>query len=313
MTTTSTSSIAPRLMERHYCGVPVKFNWCVGIAQEISINSIFIILEKPCLVDEGAEGLLRLEHDDILIQEKAKVVRVENHGIAVISMEKESVLKGIAYHINNGIEYIHPLEDGIKINFKGHVNANCLIDFVDAYRNNKPGTKYLLDFHNATDITPSGIGMLLMMADHNKGKKSDIKLVNFNNAIQTAVQDSHIDQTAVKLDMHYETLTDTNITVQVEEEKRDDGQDQVVIRVNGVFDASCREAFIAAYRHRPENTHYLLDFANLQHLERPELGTILMLVRHNGTDKSRIKVINSNSRVRQLFAKVKLGRLLDFS
>ncbi|MEO5332108.1 MAG: STAS domain-containing protein [Magnetococcus sp. YQC-5] len=76
----------------------------------------------------------------------------------------------------------------------------------------------------------------------------------------------------------------------------------VTISLHGDLVFKEHRAFRDAYKHRPSNICYVVDFKHTRHIDSSALGMLLMLKEHNGNPaKDRIKLVNCNVQIYKIF------------
>lgn len=99
----------------------------------------------------------------------------------------------------------------------------------------------------------------------------------------------------------------------VESEVSLDGK-QLTIAIKGRFDFGSHQPFRDSYeRFYKVPDVYVVDLKEATYLDSSALGMLLLLRDHAGGDNADVRVINSNSDVRKIFAISNFDRLFDIS
>ncbi|MBF0123874.1 MAG: STAS domain-containing protein [Magnetococcales bacterium] len=300
---------------RAFCGLLVHFNQCVGNALEVSDDSVFIVFGSPCAAEVGQKGRLQIHLlDGQVAEEEAIVSRVTEVGIAVVSLEEESVLPSLEHSIRNGIKWIDHRGSQTVVHFKGDLTADCLNDFSKIFVGKEPGRKYVLDFTNVSTIAHSGLAMLLQLASYNKGNKEDIRIINSNKEVLKTLSMLDVPEIAITVSRQREVLSGTAHQFKVTAEEKPEGGSRVVVQMAEMFDYNCRHEFLQVYQGRPKHTDYVLDFKETLFVGKAALGTMLLLKQHNGADDTkRIKLVNCSPSVKRMFEMVDFGRFFEIT
>jgi len=72
----------------------------------------------------------------------------------------------------------------IIVNISGKFDFNVHQDFRNAYRNEKPGAKYIIKMEGTDYIDSSALGMLLLLREHAGNDKADITITGCKDEIR---------------------------------------------------------------------------------------------------------------------------------
>jgi anti-anti-sigma regulatory factor len=303
-----------RQNERVFCGLPMEFNGCAGNAMEVTEVSVFIILSAPCPLQAGQQGVLKVTlENSTIIEERAAIARVTRIGIAVVSLERRSVLRDIMEAAMNGVKFVEHREHETIAHLRGELNSNFLEDFRRIYVGQEKQRKYILDFRSVVHVAPSGLGMLLQMEIYNQGSKGDIEVINCSPEVQQILSGLDVPEIAITISQVHPTMADEARKFRITIEVGQHGMDKVTIHIPPMFDYSCRHEFARIYRDRSRDTEYVLDFQNTLHIGKAAFGTMLLMKQHMGqlTDVPNIRIVNCRSNVLDSLYRMRFERYFD--
>jgi HptB-dependent secretion and biofilm anti anti-sigma factor len=78
--------------------------------------------------------------------------------------------------------------DEIRIKPSGEFDSAVQKEFRDAYKNEAPGRRYVVDMVRVTFISSAALGILLLLREHAGGDKSDITIVNTSPVIRKLLE-----------------------------------------------------------------------------------------------------------------------------
>jgi HptB-dependent secretion and biofilm anti anti-sigma factor len=73
--------------------------------------------------------------------------------------------------------------NGVEITIPEKLSYTMHTEFKNAYANVPKFTKYIINFSRTKYVDSSGLGMLLILHEHNGGNKEDICFSNCSNAV----------------------------------------------------------------------------------------------------------------------------------
>lgn len=86
---------------------------------------------------------------------------------------------------------------------------------------------------------------------------------------------------------------------------------EIIVQVIGDFDYSVHREFRNAYRYEPPASHFVIDFARTKNMDSSALGMLLLLREYAGGEKSAVKVINLNEKLKTIFNIVRFEQLFQ--
>lgn len=81
----------------------------------------------------------------------------------------------------------------VEIRVKGRFDFNVHREFRDAYRNESPDAKYLINMADADYIDSSALGMLLLLREHGGDNHCDVKIIRCCDEIKKVLTTSNFD------------------------------------------------------------------------------------------------------------------------
>ncbi|MBF0421840.1 MAG: STAS domain-containing protein [Magnetococcales bacterium] len=82
----------------------------------------------------------------------------------------------------------------VTIMVRGEFNFHVRSAFRDAYKNEPPGTEYVIGLGGVATLDSAAIGMLLLLREHAGGDHSKITLSNCQPYIKKLLHTSQLDQ-----------------------------------------------------------------------------------------------------------------------
>jgi anti-anti-sigma factor len=86
-----------------------------------------------------------------------------------------------------------------------------------------------------------------------------------------------------------------------------------IISVSGRFDFDVHREFREAYKNAVKDINFILDLQSTEYLDSSALGMILLLREFVNEDRRRLRIINSNPQVKEIFAVCNMDKIIDIS
>jgi anti-anti-sigma regulatory factor len=202
----------------------------------------------------------------------------------------------------NGLECVQHKDKETIAFFKGKFDADILSDFDSIQEKKDKGRVYRLDFKNVTEVSPSGLAMILLIESGN-----EIILCNCNEKITNEL--SMLNTPELNISFFNEDITEDNHQFSVSIRIGDAGQNIVTIRIAKVFSYNCRNNFANIYRGVSRKSEYILDFQDTICVGKAAYGTMLLLRQYAYEQKgNQIKIINCNESIKKNLLNMKFDR-----
>lgn len=89
-----------------------------------------------------------------------------------------------------------PIDNGktMKIQITDRFDFNIHKDLRNVYKDNAPGTNYVVDLKDASYMDSSALGMLLQLREHAGGSKNAVTISNADSNIQEILRIANFDK-----------------------------------------------------------------------------------------------------------------------
>ncbi len=280
---------------------------------DISDVSVFIALSTPPPTSRiEQKGTLHLHDHARVYKELAMVARVTSTGIAVVSLEEDSVISRLLTSRRGEIDYIDYQKNETRVSLWGCLNADMLEDFQKIAKGISRPFRYVLDFQQVVDVEPSGLAMLLQLSKSPQGRH-DVQILNCPMKVAAILGCVTVPGTGIVIKENLDAASESAQRFYVVVEQNDSGQDRITIYMPDVFDYSGRVEFSRIYQNRAKGSEYVLDFAMTQHIAKSAFGTLLLMYQHIGPHSpSDIKITHCSPKVRSIFDKMDFNKFFRF-
>ncbi|CAK0772887.1 HptB-dependent secretion and biofilm anti anti-sigma factor [Gammaproteobacteria bacterium] len=240
------------------------------------------------------------------------VARVTPAGIAVVSLERESILLRLQSLRQGEIDYIDYQKNETRASLWGTLSADLLNDFRKIRREGSRQFRYVLDFQNVSHVEPSGLAMLLQLSSSSQGR-NPVQILNCSDKVEEILNKVAVPGTGIVIKRPPSAGPESGQRFFVYMEPNGKGADRVTIFMPAIFDYEGRVEFSMIYQNRPKGTEYVLDFAMTKHLAKSAFGTLLLMYQHVNPDApSDIRITHCNTKVRSAFEKMDFDKFFRF-